>query len=400
MDQTPELLDAILNDEISSAREAFRKSVAQKVAELSSTDNRFSTALLSFLEALAKEELRRRAAAILACSTKLTPPSLISLGLDTLGSWAQDRLLGEKADIEAVIAGVDMGKIQRHASFLDEVARSSSGRLGAELAALVHAASSSELDVAAEALIPMNPQDLDSRLQIFRREAFDRDLASWATSAVESGECMALLMLDLDRFKSINDQHGHPVGDEVLESVSRLLRRIVGTKGTCYRYGGEELCVLLSNYTADEGAALAERIRAQIEQVPISSKQLRVTASFGVADLPGHALSAAELVKKADEALYEAKNLGRNLVRVSGESVPTETSLKSPVRRRQPVPGGLSDEEAETIRQDYFRRGSAECPKDGARLNVNRSDTHDRNTPTLFILCPLCGLRTKIEGPS
>ena len=151
MDQTLELLDAILNDEISSAREAFHKSVAQKVAELSSTGNRLSTALLSFLEALAKEELRRRAAVILACSTKLTPPSLISLGLDTLASWAQDRLLGEKADIEAVIAGVDMGEIQRHASFLDEVARSSSSRLGAELAAFVHAASSSELDVAAEA---------------------------------------------------------------------------------------------------------------------------------------------------------------------------------------------------------------------------------------------------------
>jgi len=246
----------------------------------------------------------------------------------------------------------------------------------------------------------MNTQDLDSRLQIFRREVFDRDLESLASSAVDSDGPLALVMIDLDRFKSINDQHGHPVGDEVLESASRLLRRIVGAKGTCYRYGGDELCVLLRNYTAGEGAALAERIRAQIEQVPISSKQLRITASLGVADLPGHAQSTAELVKKADEALYEAKNLGRNLVRISGEPVPTETSPTSPVRRRQPVPGGLSEEEAETIRQDYFRRGIAECPKDGARLNIHRSDTHDRNTPTLFILCPLCGLRTKIEGPS
>jgi diguanylate cyclase (GGDEF)-like protein len=244
----------------------------------------------------------------------------------------------------------------------------------------------------------MNTQDLD-RLQIFRREAFDRDLLGRVTSALRSSEPLVLIMVDLDRFKSINDQHGHPVGDEVLESVSGLLRRIVGNKGACYRYGGEELCVLLGNYTAEEGAALAERVRAQIEQAPISSKQLQVTASFGVAELPAHAQNAAELVKKADEALYQAKNLGRNLVRINGEPVHNEAGPKPPPRR-QPVPGGLSDQEAETIRQDYFRRGSAECPKDGARLGIHRSDPHDRNTPILLIACPLCGLRTTIEGPS
>lgn len=245
----------------------------------------------------------------------------------------------------------------------------------------------------------MNIQNLDSRLQIFRREAFDRDLSDLATSALGLDEPLTLVMIDLDRFKSVNDQYGHPVGDEVLESVSRLLRNIVGAKGTCYRYGGEELCVLLGNYTADEGTALAERIRSQIEQTTISSKQLQVTASFGVAELPGHAQSATELVRRADEALYQAKNLGRNLVRISGEPILIETGPRQPARR-QPLPGGLSDQQAELIRQDYFKRGSATCPKDGALLNVHASYAHDRHTPTLSISCPLCGLHAMVEGPS
>jgi diguanylate cyclase (GGDEF)-like protein len=240
---------------------------------------------------------------------------------------------------------------------------------------------------------------MDSRLQLFRREAFDRDLADGAASALQTGEPLALIMIDLDRFKSINDQHGHPVGDEVLESVAGWVRQVVGAKGVSYRYGGEELCVLLVNYTADEGAALAERIRRQIEQAPLSSKQLQVTASFGVAELPGQARTATELVEKADQALYQAKNLGRNLVRISGEPPPTLPGPK-PTTRRQPEPGGLSDKQAETIRQDYFRRGSAECPHDRARLTVNSVHMFGRRTPSLSVLCPLCGLNAHLDGLS
>lgn len=151
MSQPLQLLDPILNDELSAAREAFANSLSQKVTELSSTGNRFSTALLNIVESLAKKELRRRAAVILACCVKLPASSLTSLHPGALTSWAQDRLSREKADIEAHTAGINMGKIQRHPTFLDEVSRSSASRLEAELGALTRAARSSELDVVAEA---------------------------------------------------------------------------------------------------------------------------------------------------------------------------------------------------------------------------------------------------------
>lgn len=243
----------------------------------------------------------------------------------------------------------------------------------------------------------MNAHEFDSRLQILRREVFDRDLAERVEVALRSGEPLALVILDIDKFKSVNDQHGHPVGDEVLEAVSGLVRRLVVPKGTCYRYGGEEISILLSNYTTDEAVALAERVRAELEQFPISSKQLRITASLGVAELPVHAQSATELLRKADEALYQAKNLGRNLVRISGEAIPAKVEPKPPARR-QPDPSDLSDQEAESIRQDYFRRGSAECPRDGGRLTVRSFHTSNRRTPNLLVSCPLCGMEAMLRG--
>lgn len=241
--------------------------------------------------------------------------------------------------------------------------------------------------------------EFDSRLQLLRREAFDRDLADYARFVPEINDPVTLIMIDLDKFKAVNDQHGHPVGDEVLEAVAGSIRQIVGSKGKSYRYGGEELCILLSNYTAEEGAALAERIRAQIERFPISSKKLRITASFGVAELPAHARTAADLVKKADKALYQAKNLGRNLVQISGEPPPAAPGPRVPSRRLAEH-GGLSDEQGAAIRTAYFKHGFAKCPHDGGRLSVQKSHAYHRDTPDLSVSCPLCGLSAELEGPS
>jgi diguanylate cyclase (GGDEF)-like protein len=206
-------------------------------------------------------------------------------------------------------------------------------------------------------------------------------------------------MLDLDKFKSINDRYGHPVGDEVLESVANSIRKIVGMKGTSYRYGGEELAILLANYTSDEAAALAERLRRTIEMTPVGSGRLRVTASFGVAEVPTHTRTADELLKLADKAMYEAKTLGRNLVRISGEPQPSASEPKV-TSRRQPEPGGISDEQIERIRKDYFQKRSARCPNDNALLNVYESHELGKRTPDLFVSCPMCGLNSHLEGLS
>jgi diguanylate cyclase (GGDEF)-like protein len=156
--------------------------------------------------------------------------------------------------------------------------------------------------------------DADDRLPLHRRAAFDRDLERMVRSAMEIAEPLGLAMMDLDHFKKVNDENGHPVGDEVLLAAAQIVVRCVRGKGKAYRYGGEEIALLLPNHVVDEAAAVAERIRRELGAAPISSRRLAITASFGVAAVPAHATSPKALLEKADAALYQAKHSGRNRV--------------------------------------------------------------------------------------
>jgi predicted signal transduction protein with EAL and GGDEF domain len=109
------------------------------------------------------------------------------------------------------------------------------------------------------------------------------------------------------------------------------------------------MCILLPNYSVAEAVALAERVRREIEAASATGQGLKVTASLGVAGSPTHAMTATDLIRKADEAVYEAKDLGRNLVRVSGEPRPT-ASTPHVTERRQPETGGITEKEKEEIR--------------------------------------------------
>lgn len=239
--------------------------------------------------------------------------------------------------------------------------------------------------------------EIDELTGLFRRGAFDLGLADCFNDSSTSEEPITLIMVDLDKFKSINDTHGHPCGDEVLQVVAGIIKQTVGAKGRCYRYGGEEISILLKNYTADEAASLAERIRLRIESSQVGSKQLAVTASFGIAESPAHARTATDILKAADTALYEAKSLGRNLVRITGEPKPTPTSPRA-VTRKQPDPNTLTEKEAETIRAHYFTYHHAFCPREGAQLRIIESDATDQLTPSLFVRCALCGCEEWLEG--
>jgi len=162
----------------------------------------------------------------------------------------------------------------------------------------------------------IDPGELDDRLPLGRRGAFDRDLAHAVAEAEHDGEPFALVMIDIDHFKKVNDVHGHPVGDEVLLEVAKLVVHRAVRKGAAYRFGGEEFALLLPGYSAEEAVGLAERIRKDLEVATLSSKKLRVTASFGTASVPAHATKAQALLEQADAALYEAKRSGRNRVAV------------------------------------------------------------------------------------
>jgi diguanylate cyclase (GGDEF)-like protein len=129
---------------------------------------------------------------------------------------------------------------------------------------------------------------------------------------------LSLVMLDIDKFKSVNDSHGHQQGDRVLVEVARVLRRLSRDVDLPARYGGEEMAVVLPQTDLAGAEQQAERMRAAIEAMQIPRLDggglLPITASFGVASFPGEGADKTELIAAADAALYRAKRGGRNRV--------------------------------------------------------------------------------------
>ena len=129
---------------------------------------------------------------------------------------------------------------------------------------------------------------------------------------------LALIMMDLDRFKRLNDSAGHQAGDQVLVQVGALLKRHVRGSDIACRYGGEEFAVVLPKTTLESAQRRSAEICSAIRR---QTELLRgVTASLGVALYPAHATDAEELLRAADHALYEAKRAGRNQVRIFADS--------------------------------------------------------------------------------
>ena len=154
------------------------------------------------------------------------------------------------------------------------------------------------------------------------RRFFDQKLDQALLEAPESSE-LCLVMCDLDRFKTINDKFGHPVGDMVLKLFSEILSNAIRAQDTVARVGGEEFAIIFPYTGTADAAAIADQIRRQLESkkwvVGSSGAALgAVTASFGVARLRAEEW-AADLFKRADEALYRAKSGGRNRVVVEAE---------------------------------------------------------------------------------
>jgi len=126
------------------------------------------------------------------------------------------------------------------------------------------------------------------------------------------GRPMTVLMLDIDHFKSINDRFGHPVGDKVLQAMARRCRALMRENDLIARLGGEEFAVLLPYANAEEGAVIAERLRAAVAAEPMAEVDVRV--SIGGATINGEDAVLDEVLGQADKALYDAKTGGRNRV--------------------------------------------------------------------------------------
>jgi diguanylate cyclase (GGDEF)-like protein len=128
---------------------------------------------------------------------------------------------------------------------------------------------------------------------------------------------LALILIDLDHFKDINDQLGHPVGDQALAGVGAALKSVLRDSDFAGRNGGEEFAVMLPDTDAIGAAQTAEKIRKAITEIGLPSSEISMSASLGVAVYPDHATTADRLERLADAALYTAKRLGRNRTEVA-----------------------------------------------------------------------------------
>ncbi len=140
-----------------------------------------------------------------------------------------------------------------------------------------------------------------------------------------AGGALALLYLDLDGFKHLNDRYGHAFGDDVLRTCVQVMETSLSPSALLGRYGGEEFLVVLPDADHEQGLLAAEAIRADMAAYRFPAvdggEPIRVTLSIGVACLPGHATTATTLLQRADEALYTAKAQGRNCTRVASDLV-------------------------------------------------------------------------------
>ena len=129
-----------------------------------------------------------------------------------------------------------------------------------------------------------------------------------------TGKISSLAMIDIDHFKSVNDRYGHPVGDVVLREIAHVIKKQARCRDIVARYGGEEFVVVLTDCDLERAYAWSERIRKEISDIFITHKKISVTVSIGVAASTPDVYRLQDVLSLADEALYSAKNSGRNRV--------------------------------------------------------------------------------------
>ena len=158
----------------------------------------------------------------------------------------------------------------------------------------------------------------DGLTLLFNHRTFQENLHREIIRAHRYQHPLSLLLLDIDHFKKFNDTYGHQIGDLVLQEVANCLRKVVREHDIAARYGGEEFVVIIPETASVPAASIADRIRKTIEThaVFVEGTELHVSVSIGCATIPEHAGTQAELIEKADKAMYVSKKNGRNQVTI------------------------------------------------------------------------------------
>ncbi|MDY7027348.1 MAG: diguanylate cyclase, partial [Spirochaetota bacterium] len=152
----------------------------------------------------------------------------------------------------------------------------------------------------------------DGLTGLYNRTYIDEQFRQFIKESSRYGKPFSLAMLDLDRFKRVNDEHGHHRGDEVLRQVAQIFHNLIRETDIAGRYGGEEFLLLFPQTDREEALVVTERIRGHIEKLEFEGGPGRITISAGIAQYGGE--SAQELLNQADKNLYMAKQSGRNRI--------------------------------------------------------------------------------------
>ena len=173
------------------------------------------------------------------------------------------------------------------------------------------------------------------------RRRFERQLSREISRTERYTRPFCLLLIDVDRFKQVNDTYGHTVGDETLRRLAQVLQ--AGTRGidTAARVGGEEFAVILPETEMHSGRDVAERLRQAISEMEVPGVG-QITASIGIAEFPYSTPNGNDLYDAADTALYEAKNRGRNLVVIAAQNGQKVTSYVDNEKEGQAVNESLT----------------------------------------------------------
>ncbi|MDI6829445.1 MAG: diguanylate cyclase, partial [Armatimonadota bacterium] len=169
----------------------------------------------------------------------------------------------------------------------------------------------------------------DGLTDLYNHRYFQERLGKELSRAERYGRPLSIIMLDIDHFKALNDTHGHPVGDIVLQEIAKLLVSSVRDIDIVCRYGGEEFAIILPETQASEAIVIAERLRSAVRRhcfIGKDGQSVPVTISLGVAQYPIHSKEREGLIMAADLAMYQAKSMGRNRVIAFSSDFTTDKS--------------------------------------------------------------------------
>lgn len=173
----------------------------------------------------------------------------------------------------------------------------------------------------------------DELTGLFNIRHFRREIAKEQERGERYGQSYALVFIDVDHFKHLNDKLGHPAGDAALRELAMVLRKQVRNTDLVARYGGEEFVILCPGVNWEGAKVLAERVRVAVESAPITGGAQqpggKLTVSIGISSFPADGRTMEEVLQAADDAVYASKQAGRNQITAAAESVATKASKKA-----------------------------------------------------------------------